>query len=118
MRRKDPPPGMVTERVLRGLIRAVLRKVKDPNLTPKETMTLLKEQRKLAKQLKASVAAQAAMDLDDRRERERARTLEVTNELRNERKETNELTNELTEAEACPHDGQNACPSDELQDGR
>jgi hypothetical protein len=76
--RKEPPPGMVTERVLRGLIRTVARKLKDTSLTPKDSLALLKEQRKLAKQLQASVAAQTAMDLDDRRTRERARSRELT----------------------------------------
>ncbi len=53
---------MVTERVLRGLIRTVARKLKSPSVTPKESLALLREQRKLAKQLQASNAAQTVMD--------------------------------------------------------
>jgi hypothetical protein len=53
---------MVTERVLRGLIRTVARKLKNTSLTAKESLLLLQEQRKLAKQLQASNAAQTVMD--------------------------------------------------------
>ena len=61
MNRKNPPPGQVTERILRGLIRTVFRKLKNTALTPKESLALLREQRKLAKQLEASTAARTDM---------------------------------------------------------
>ena len=56
--RKEPPPGMVTPRVLRGLIRAVLRRLQNSDLTTQESIELLREQRRLAKQLEASTKAQ------------------------------------------------------------
>jgi hypothetical protein len=60
--RKSAPPGQVTERVLRGLIKTLARKLKNPSLTPKESLALLREQRKLAKQLQASTIAQIEAD--------------------------------------------------------
>ncbi|SRR6266446_5409277 len=61
-RRKVPPPGLVTEYVLRGMIRALARKLANKSLTPKEALALLKEQRALAKQMRETAAARLEMD--------------------------------------------------------
>ena len=63
MTRKNPPDGLVTERVLRGLIRTVARKLRNPNLTVKESLALLKEQQKLSEQLRESAAARLELDI-------------------------------------------------------
>ena len=63
MTRKNPPDGLDTERVLRGLIRTIARKLKNPNLTVKESLALLKEQQKLSEQLRESAAARLELDI-------------------------------------------------------
>ena len=62
MNRRNSPPGQVTERVLRGLIKTLARKLKNTSLTPRETLALLREQRKLAEQLQATAIAQIEAD--------------------------------------------------------
>ena len=65
--RKEAPPGMVTPKVLRSLIKAVMRKLQDdPNITAKETIDLLREQKRLASQLQKSTDAQERLARDAR----------------------------------------------------
>ncbi len=61
-RKKRTPPGHVAEQIVRGMIRTLGRKLRNTSLTTRETLALLREQRKLAKQLEASTAARIDMD--------------------------------------------------------
>ena len=47
-----PPKGLVTERVLRGMIRAIARELSKKELGVREKIALLKEQARLAKELR------------------------------------------------------------------
>ncbi|PYV55138.1 MAG: hypothetical protein DMG96_41325 [Acidobacteria bacterium] len=64
-KRKSTPPGHVAEQIVRGMIRTLGRKLKNTSLTPRETLALLREQRKLAKQLEASTRARIENDRED-----------------------------------------------------
>ena len=61
-KRKSTPPGQVAERIVRGMIRTLGRKLKSTSLTPRETLALLREQHKLAKQLEASTRTRIEND--------------------------------------------------------
>lgn len=56
--RKNPLKGLVTERVLRGLIRAIARELMKKELSVREKLALLKQQERLAKQLRESATAE------------------------------------------------------------
>lgn len=53
-----PPKGVVTEKVIRGLIRSIARELNKDTLSTREKLALLREQRQLAAQLRESAAAQ------------------------------------------------------------
>jgi hypothetical protein len=55
------------------MIRALARKLANKNLTPKETLALLKEQRTLAKQMRETAAARLEMDRETEMNRNIAR---------------------------------------------
>lgn len=58
MSKYQGPKGLVTQRVLRGMIRAIARELAKDALTVREKLALLKQQERLAKQLHESAAAQ------------------------------------------------------------
>lgn len=57
--RKKPPEGMLPERTLRSLIRAIAMEIRKEGITTQEKLTLLRQQQRLANQLRESVAATA-----------------------------------------------------------
>ena len=59
--RKKPPKGLVTERTLRSMIRTIAKKLKT-ELSVEESLALLKQQERLAKQLAKVDAANAAQE--------------------------------------------------------
>jgi ribosomal protein S20 len=58
---KKPPKGLVTERTLRSMIRTIAKKLKT-ELSVEESLALLKQQERLAKQLAKVDAANAAQE--------------------------------------------------------
>jgi len=70
-KRRKSTPGHVAEGIVRGMIRTLGRKLKNPALTPRETMSLLREQRRLAAQLQASTIAR----IENEREAEMNRNI-------------------------------------------
>lgn len=56
MSKKSPPKGLVTDRVLRGLIRSIARELMKKELSVREKLALLKQQERLAKELRESAA--------------------------------------------------------------
>jgi hypothetical protein len=58
--RKKPPEGLVPERTLRSLIRTIAMEIRKEGLSTKQKLDLLRQQQRLAKQLRESVAASAA----------------------------------------------------------
>ena len=64
-KRKSTPPGHVAEQIVRGMIRTLGRKLRNTSLTTRETLALLREQRKLAKQLEDSTRASIENDKEE-----------------------------------------------------
>lgn len=58
MSKYQGPKGLVTQRVLRGMIRSIARELAKDTLSVKEKLALLREQDKLSKRLRESAAAQ------------------------------------------------------------
>lgn len=52
-----PPKGLVTERVLRGMIRAIARELMKKELSVRDKIALLKQQERSAEQLRESAEA-------------------------------------------------------------
>lgn len=63
-KRRKPPDGLVTETTLRGMIRTIARKLKDPNLTPEQMVAMLKQQQRLGKQLEKSAKARRELEIE------------------------------------------------------
>ena len=59
-RRRKPPEGMVPERTLRSLIRAIADEIRKEELSTQEKLALLRQQQRVANQLREPVAATAA----------------------------------------------------------
>lgn len=53
-----PPKGLVIPKVLRGMIRSIARELAKDDLSVKDKLALLRQQDRLAKQLRESDAAQ------------------------------------------------------------
>ena len=51
------PDGMVAEKTLRSLIHSIMTKLKKEKLSVKQTLALLREQERLARELKETAAA-------------------------------------------------------------
>ena len=58
MSKYQGPKGLVTQRVLRGMIRAIARELAKDTLSIREKLALLKQQERLSKQLRESAAAE------------------------------------------------------------
>jgi hypothetical protein len=58
------PDGMVGERTLRSLIRSIATKLKKETLSVKQTLALLAQQERLAKQLREAAAARLESELE------------------------------------------------------
>ena len=62
--RFEVPSGLVAERTLRSLIRSIADRLKKEKFTVAQTLALLREQERLAKQLRETAAARLESQLE------------------------------------------------------